>query len=148
MKQIDKYLVRTDIAYDPETLFWVDTSGSTAVIGMSPLVQETSGNFVAIQLKEVGEQFSKGEAIGTVEAEKHVGPIKAPVSGKVLAVNNQVIEQPGKLNTDPYGEGWIMEIELSGPTEVHDLVTGENNVIEWFEKELAKFTDKGWIAQP
>ena len=148
MKQIDKYLVRTDVAYDPETLFWVDANGSKAVIGMSPLVQETSGNFVALQLKDVGEKFVKGEAIGTIEAEKHVGPVKAPVSGKVLAVNNRVIENPGKLNADPYNEGWIMEIELSAPTEVHDLVSGENNIIEWFEMELVKFTDKGWIAQP
>ena len=147
MKQIDKYLVKTDVAYDPETLFWVDQNGTTAVIGMSPLVQETSGNFVALQLSGAGEAFEKGGAIGTVEAEKHVGPVKAPVSGKVIAVNNQVVEDPTLLNSDPYGEGWLMEVELESAANP-DLIRGEEAITEWFEKELKNFCDKGWIAQP
>ena len=149
MKQVDKYQVRTDLYYDPVHHFWMDVTGNKAVIGMSPLVQETNGSFVAIQMGRTGTSFRKNESIGSVEAEKHVGPLKAPVSGKILVVNENVIENPRLINEDPYGEGWLMEIELThAAVEIAGLVSGEEKVMEWFESELKKFDEKGWIAQP
>jgi glycine cleavage system H protein len=149
MKQIDKYQIRTDLYYDPQNHFWLDISGNKAIIGMSPLVQETSGSFVAIQLANAGTTFNKSESMGSVEAEKHVGPLKAPVSGKVIAVNEEVIQKPRLINDDPYGEGWIMEIELTNATtEIPELVSGEESITSWFESEIKKFDEKGWIAQP
>jgi glycine cleavage system H protein len=148
MKQIDKYKVRTDLYYDPVNHFWVDVKGNTAIIGMSPLVQETSGSFVAIQIAEKGTSFSKNESFGSAEAEKHVGPLKAPVSGKVLVVNENVLNTPRLINEDPHGEGWLMEVELTNKAELDDLVSGEGNITAWFEAELKKFDEKGWTAQP
>ncbi len=148
MIQIGKYKVRTDLYYDPANHFWVDVSGKRAVIGMSPLVQETSGSFVAIQMAVAGTAFVKGTSVGSVEAEKHVGPLKAPVSGKVLVVNEKVIRKPGLINEDPYGEGWLMEVELTNAdTDLAGLVSGEEKIAAWFQTELKKFDEKGWIAK-
>jgi len=147
MKKIDKYEVRTDLKYDPENHFWVDVTGDKAIIGMSPLVQETSGSFVAVQVEEAGTSLVKGESFGTAEAEKHVGPLKTPVSGKIIAVNDKVIENPRLINADPYGAGWLIEIQLDHIEELNVLVAGEADITSWFESELKKFSEKGWIAQ-
>ena len=144
----DKYDIRTDLYFDPVNHFWLDIKGSIATFGMSPLTQETSGSFVAIQFAESGTGFKKNEGIGTVEAEKHVGPIKAPLSGKILTVNSELINKPRMINEDPYGQGWLMEIELSDLSEIDQLISGEKEVNDWFESEFEKFNEKGWIAQP
>lgn len=148
MSKVDKYEIRSNFHYDPTTHLWVEDSGVFAVIGMSPLMQEISGFLVAIQFPEPGTSFQKNESIGTMEAEKHVGPIKAPVSGKIRKVNQAVINNPRLINESPYDDGWLMEIDLANPYELTSLITGENNIKEWFESELKRFNDKGWIAQP
>ena len=147
MNKAGKYEIRENLHYDPVNHFWMDVSGSSAVIGMSPLVQETSGSFVAVQFAKPGTAFSKGESIGTVEAEKHVGPLKAPVSGRIRSINEAVITHPRLINEHPYDEGWLMEIDLSDTAELKGMITGEKTR-EWFEAELKRFNEKGWIAQP
>jgi glycine cleavage system H protein len=147
MTKIDKYDVDTGLFYDAKEHFWVKISGNNARIGMSPLIQETSGAFVAVQINSPKNELSKGEAFGSIEAEKHVGPLKMPLSGKVLQVNNEVIENPRLINYDPYGNGWIMEMELTNAdSEVPELIFGDHNVVGWFKSELEKFENKGWIA--
>lgn len=148
MNKVDKYEIREHLYYDPANHFWLDVTGNYAVIGMSPLVQETSGSFVAVQFAKPGTSFKKGESIGTVEAEKHVGPLKAPLSGKVQSVNEAVINTPRLINEKPYDDGWLMEIEFADSSELDSMITGEKNIREWFSSELKRFNDKGWIAQP
>jgi len=148
MNNVDKYEIRENLHYDSNTHFWLDVSGHSAVIGMSPLIQETSGSFVAVQFAKPGTSFKKGESIGTVEAEKHVGPLKAPVSGTVRLVNEAVINNPRLINEEPYDGGWLMEIDLSNASEIDGMITGEKNIKDWFESELKKFDEKGWTAQP
>jgi len=147
MTKIDKYDVDTGLFYDRQEHFWVKISENEARVGMSPLIQETSGAFVALQFNGLDKELSKGEAFGSIEAEKHVGPMKMPLSGKVTKINQAVIENPRLINHDPYGDGWIMEMELTNAdNEVPELIFGDHNVVEWFETELKKFEDKGWIA--
>ena len=147
MTKIDKYDVDTGLFYDPKEHFWVKISDNIARVGMSPLIQETSGAFVAVQMNDLNKEFNQGDAFGSIEAEKHVGPLKMPLSGKILKVNDEVIENPRLINYDPYGDGWIMEMELTNAdTEVPELIFGDHNVVQWFEAELKKFEDKGWIA--
>jgi len=147
MIKIDKYDVDTSLHYDPKEHFWIQISNNHARIGMSPLIQETSGAFVAIQINALDMTFKKGASFGSIEAEKHVGPLKMPLSGKVTKVNEAVIENPRLINYDPYGDGWLIEMELADTDELYQLIYGENKVIQWFESELKKFDDKGWIAQ-
>ena len=148
MIKIDKYNIDTDLYYDPKEHFWIKISDKHARIGMSPLIQETSGAFVALQMNSQEMQLNKGESFGTIEAEKHVGPLKIPLTGKITNINNDVIENPRLINYDPYGDGWLIEMELSNAAlEVPELIYGEQNITEWFKSELKKFDDKGWIAQ-
>ncbi len=147
MIKIDKYQVDTGLYYDPKEHFWVKLSGMHARVGMSPLIQETSGAFVAIQINSLENNLSKGESFGTIEAEKHVGPLKIPLSGKITKVNDEVIENPRMINYDPYGDGWLVEMIITDSNELSHLIYGDNNVITWFTDELKKFDDKGWIAQ-
>jgi glycine cleavage system H protein len=148
MKKIKNFDVRTDLWYAADEGFWLDIDGSVARIGMSPLAQETTGSFVAVRFEEVGARFAKGESFGSVEAEKHVGHLKMPASGVIVAVNEKVLENPRLLNTDPYGKGWLAEIELTDwDAEKSNLLSGENEVEAWFAAEIEKFEDKGWLAE-
>ena len=148
MIKIDKYNVDTGLYYDPKEHFWIKISDDHARIGMSPLIQETSGAFVAIQMNDQEMNLNKGESFGTIEAEKHVGPLKIPLTGKITNINDDVIENPRLINYDPYGDGWLIEMELTNAAiEVPELICGEQNITEWFKSELKKFDDKGWIAQ-
>ncbi len=141
--------IKTDLLYDPNEYFWIKAEGNKARIGMSPLVEETSGSFVAIQFSKIGGIFKKGESFGSAEAEKHVGHMKMPVSGKLQAINEKVVENPRLINTDPYNEGWLIEVELTKFADEFDgLIAGEENIKSWFAEELKKFDEKGWLAQP
>ena len=148
MQKIGNFNIRTDLWYDTDNGFWLDIVGKTARVGMNPLVQETSGSFVSIHIQDIGKELESGQSFGSVEAEKHVGHLKAPVSGKVIAVNPKVLENPRLINTDPYGKGWLVEIEMSSPeTEKNSLLSGHSEVTAWFETEIKKYEEKGWLAE-
>ena len=148
MKKIKNFTIRTDLFYATEEGFWLDITGNIARIGMSPLVQETTGSFVAVRFEEEGVRFGRGESFGSLEAEKHVGHLKMPVSGTIVAINEKVVENPRLLNSDPYGQGWLVEIDMTGGnTELTHLLSGEEEVEAWFEAEIEKFEDKGWLAE-
>jgi len=148
MKKIKKFNIRTDVYYDTAESYWVDVNGNTARIGMSPLVQETSGSFVAISINDIGTSHAKGASFGSVEAEKHVGHLKMPVSGKITAVNEKALANPRLLNSDPYGKGWLIEIEMSDfQAEKANLLSGESKIVAWFTDEINKYEEKGWLAE-
>lgn len=147
MKQIGKYEIKTDLFYEPVNHFWVDVKDNTAVVGMSPLIQEINGSFVAIQIDQSGNNIRKNYSMGSVEAEKHVGQLRAPLTGRILLVNENVLENPRLVNDDPYGEGWLLEMEIENPKELKDLLSGEERITQWVEGEIERFNKKGWIAQ-
>jgi glycine cleavage system H protein len=91
---------------------WVDFE--TKRIGITQYAQEALGDVVFVELPEVGTELEVGDTIGVVESVKAVSDIYAPVSGKVLAVNEDLLDSPELINQDPYGEGWILEIEITG----------------------------------
>ncbi len=148
MKKIKNFHIRTDIWQDTREGFWLDVQDNIARIGMNPLVQETTGSFVAINMADIGKEISHGDSFGSVEAEKHVGHLKTPVSGKITAVNPKVLENPRLINTDPYGKGWLIEMEMNNfEAEQKQLIFGESEVMAWFETEITKYEEKGWLAE-
>ena len=148
MEKIKHFDIRTDIWYDTKNGFWIDFQDHIARIGMSPLVQETSGSFVAVRLNPVGSVCGKEESFGNVEAEKHVGHLLMPVPGKIVSVNEKVVENPRLLNVDPYGKGWLAEVEVSDVTAAQEaLLHGESKVLQWFRAEIDKYEQKGWLAE-
>lgn len=102
---------------------WFDTE--TYLVGISDYAQEQLGDVVYVELPSVGKEVKKGELVLTVESVKAAGDIYAPVSGRIVEVNEKLGASPELINKDPYGEGWIFKIEPTNPSEFDELMTEE-----------------------
>lgn len=148
MFTIKNYEIHPELHYEPDDHYWIEIKETIARIGIDQLEQEAKGAFVVVQLEEPGKQLKKGEIFGSIEAEKYVGQLRMPISGKIVKANSKVIESPRLINSDPYGEGWLVEIELTSFLEEEPgLVTGEMDLRAWFESELNRYEEKGWTAE-
>ncbi|MDH4067494.1 MAG: glycine cleavage system protein GcvH [Dehalococcoidia bacterium] len=105
-------------------------------VGLADYAQSQLGDIVFLDLPAAGTQVEQGKKMGEVESVKAVSDIFAPVSGQVLEVNQAVIDEPGLVNKDPYGAGWLVRLELSKPSELAALMDSEE--YDKFEAELAE----------
>ncbi len=96
---------------------WVLLSGSQARVGITDYAQDALGDIVFIQLPDVGAEIELHQGLGEIESTKSVNDVYAPVAGRVIAVNEALIATPELLNTDPYGLGWICDIEIDAVNE-------------------------------
>jgi len=100
-----------------------------ALVGITDHAQSELGEIVYVEIDNLGETVAKGEVFGTIEAVKTTSDLMMPVSGDVLEMNNKISEdgddEPGTVNEDPYGEGWIIKIKISDPSELEDLMDAE-----------------------
>ena len=101
---------------------WVAIDGNRARIGITDYAQDALGDVVFVQAPTVGSAVTAGETFSEVESTKSVSDIYAPVSGTIVAVNDDLGTGPDALNSDPYGAGWICEIEMSNPADVEALL--------------------------
>jgi glycine cleavage system H protein len=101
---------------------WVAIDGTRARIGITDYAQEALGDVVYVQAPEVGTTVAAGDSFSEVESTKSVSDIYAPVSGTIVAVNEALASAPDALNSDPYGAGWICDIEMSNPADVEGLL--------------------------
>lgn len=101
---------------------YVRVEGSKAYVGITNYAQDQLGDIVFVELPEVGREVKAGEIFATVESVKAVSDCYAPVSGKVVEVNEKLSDSPEILNKDPHGEGWICAIEMSDASEVDKLM--------------------------
>ena len=113
--------VPDDLKYTAEHE-WVRADGGTARVGITDYAQQALGDVVYVSLPEVGASVEKGTAVGEVESTKSVSDLYAPLSGTVTARNDALDEQPDLINSDPYGAGWILEIEVSDEAETAELL--------------------------
>jgi glycine cleavage system H protein len=97
---------------------WVRTEGDTATIGITDHAQDELGDIVFVELPETGATFDAGDSFGTVESVKAVSDLYTPVGGEVVEVNEALSDSPEKINEDPYGEGWIVKIQVSGEADL------------------------------
>jgi glycine cleavage system H protein len=93
---------------------WVKIDGSTAIVGITDFAQSELGDIVYIDINTVGQEVGEHEIFGTVEAVKTVSDLYMPVAGKVIEVNPLLDGSPEKVNEDPYGEGWMIKVEVKG----------------------------------
>ena len=110
-----------DLRYSEEHE-WVRVDGTRARIGITDYAQDALGDIVYVDLPTEGSEIQTGGQLGEVESTKSVSEIYAPVSGTVIAVNQALAGAPEKINQDPYGEGWICELELAGGAEPGGLL--------------------------
>ena len=101
---------------------WVTVDGKTATVGISDFAQAQLGDVVFLDLPKPGGKVSKGETFGVIESVKAASDLYSPVSGTVAAVNDNLTAHPELVNSDPYGEGWLLKVELAGapPSDLMD----------------------------
>ncbi|HVZ38499.1 MAG TPA: glycine cleavage system protein GcvH [Candidatus Kapabacteria bacterium] len=94
---------------------WLRQDGTTGYVGISDFAQSELGDVVFVDISaSVGDELEAGEAFGTIEAVKTVSDLYMPVSGKLLEVNQIIVDKPETINSDPYGDGWMIRIEVTG----------------------------------
>ena len=120
-----------DLRYHPEH-DWARVEGDQATFGLTWYAQDALGEVVFYEPPEAGRDVSKDEAYAEVESVKAVSDVYAPLSGEVTEVNSALAENPEKINADPYGEGWMVRVKLSDPSEADALMdaTAYRNLLE------------------
>lgn len=104
---------------------WISLNGNVATIGITDFAQRELGDIVYVDIDTVGKSLEAEAVFGTVEAVKTVSDLFLPVAGKVLEVNAALNNQPELVNADPYGEGWMVKIEVNNPADVETLMSAE-----------------------
>ncbi|MBC8478493.1 MAG: glycine cleavage system protein GcvH [Candidatus Delongbacteria bacterium] len=104
---------------------WIKIEGDTATLGITDYAQSELGDIVMIEFETGTDEVNKGDSLGTLEAVKTVSDVFAPLSGTVLEVNGDLEAEPEKINTDPYGAGWIARIKLNNPDEKNQLLNAQ-----------------------
>lgn len=113
--------IRDDLKYTKEHE-WVRVEGQTATVGVSDYAQRQLGDVVFIELPQVGAQLEQMKSFGVIEAVKAVSDLFSPVSGEVTEVNSKLESQSNLINSDPYGEGWIIKAKIKNPAELDALL--------------------------
>ena len=105
---------------------WVKIEGDTATIGVTDFAQKELGDIVYVELDTEGDDLAREEVFGTVEAVKTVSDLFMPVSGNVAEVNEALADAPETVNSDPYGDGWMIKVTMSNSSEANDLLSAED----------------------
>jgi glycine cleavage system H protein len=104
---------------------WVRVEGQEAVLGLSEYFQDQMGEITSLVLPDLGDQLRTNRRMGHVESEEASSPIDAPVSGEVLEVNAEALENTDLVNSEPFAAGWLLRIRIDDPAELDDLMTEE-----------------------
>ena len=104
---------------------WARRDGAGVVVGVTSHAQEALGDVVYVELPKVGDTMTAGSPFGVVESTKAVSELFAPISGKVTKVNSALTDEPAKINSDPYGAGWIVEVQPSDPSQLDGLMDAD-----------------------
>jgi glycine cleavage system H protein len=127
--------IPSDLKYSREHE-WVRVEGNLVTIGITDYAQEELGDIVNVELPDEGDEIHKDEAFGAVESVKASSEVFSPVSGKIVEVNEPLLDAPEMINEDPYDEGWMVKVELSDSSELDDLMDAAG--YEQYIKEESK----------
>jgi glycine cleavage system H protein len=141
------YEIPADRAYDREHHMWAqfDSASGDVFIGIDTLGLAALGDLAYVTLKDVGKSVKRGESLGTLEAAKMTGDLIAPLSGTIVARNDQTVRNPSIVNQSPYVDGWMIVIQPSDwENETAQLVRGDD-LPAWVESEIKRYRSQGWI---
>jgi glycine cleavage system H protein len=113
---------------------WVLIEGNQATVGVTDFAQHELGEVVFVELPKIGDTVTKDEPFGVVESVKAASDVYAPVSGEVAETNDDLVSSPELINDDPYGDAWLIRVEMSDPVEIEHLMTAEDYK-EYVEEE-------------
>jgi glycine cleavage system H protein len=125
--RVDKYVILDDRLYT-ETDEWIKLEGNTAIVGVTDYAQKKLRDVVGVQLPETNREVQAGEAVGSIESVKAASDVYAPLSGRIVKVNDELALSPELINQDPYGKGWMFVIETSKPEEKERLLTPDKYI--------------------
>ena len=104
---------------------WVRVEDDIAIVGITDFAQNELGDIVYVEVDALDEELEKDEVFGSVEAVKTVSDLYMPIRGEIIAMNENLEDEPEKVNSDPYGEGWMVKIKISDADELDDLLSAE-----------------------
>ena len=104
---------------------WVRVEGSEAVLGLSDYLQDQMGEITSLELPDIGDVIRATRRIGSVESDVSASPIESPITGEVLDVNAEALDNPDLVNSDPYSGGWLLRVRIDDPHELDDLINEE-----------------------
>ncbi len=137
MVKVDNIQIPDDLLYN-ESHQWAKIENGKVRVGITDFAQKQLKEIVYVELPEVGDDVSQGEEFGTIESVKAVSELYAPVSGKIVEVNEALEDSPELVNSDPYGEGWMIVIEATNLEEEKENLLSAEDYAELIEKELEK----------
>ncbi|TMG68866.1 MAG: glycine cleavage system protein GcvH [Chloroflexi bacterium] len=111
------------------THVWVRVEGSEAVLGLSDYLQDQMGEITSLELPDLGDVIRATRRMGSVESNDASSPIEAPITGEVVEVNAEALDNPDLVNNDPYSDGWLLRVKMDDPSELEDLI-GEEEYAE------------------
>jgi len=114
---------------------YIHVEGGVGTIGITDYAQKELGDVVFVELPQVGAQLEAGDELGSLESVKAVSDLFAPVGGEVVEVNERLTDKPELVNSDPYGDGWMVRIKITDPTEVDELLMTAEEYDEYVETE-------------
>ena len=140
MAEIKGYNMPDELFYHEEHS-WAKVEGTKVTVGMTDMFQKEAGDIVFVDLPEEEDEVSQGETCGKIQSRKWIGKLVAPISGEITEINEEMEEDTSLINTDPYGEGWILVIEAEDEDELQaelkNLIHGDA-VQGFVEQEIAK----------
>jgi glycine cleavage system H protein len=139
--EIQGYNMPEDLYYE-ENHFWVKEEGDLLVMGMDDFAQKMAGEVVYIQLPEEGKSLTAGKKFAKIESGKWLGKVYAPVDGELAAVNEELETNPGLINEDCYGKGWMYKIKPENKADVKNLIHGADALKKWVLAEIEKYAEK------
>ena len=114
---------------------YIHVEGDVGTVGITDYAQKELGDVVFVELPQVGTQLDAGDELGSIESVKAVSELFSPVGGVVVEINERLTEKPELVNTDPYGDGWLIKLRIADPTEIDELLMTAEEYDEYVETE-------------
>lgn len=147
MATFGPYNLPDDLYYQKEDHLWVRLEGDLVRVGVDDIAQASAQVITALRVKPPGRPIGLLRPFGTMEAGKYVGPLRLPVSGSVVEVNEEIMDNPDLLNSDPYGKGWIVLVQPDNPdADLAGLAHGDS-LQSWLESSVADWRERGLLKK-
>ena len=139
--ELQGYNLPDDLYYE-ENHFWVKEEGDLLVMGMDDFAQKLAGEIVYVQLPDEGKIIKAGKKFAKMESGKWLGKVYGPVNGELMAVNEELEENPGLINEDCYGQGWMYKIKPDDKAELQNLIKEPDAVEKWLLADIEKYAEE------
>jgi glycine cleavage system H protein len=147
MATLDSFNLPDELYYQKEDHLWVRVEGDTVRIGLDDIAQASAQVITALRIKPPGRLIATLRPFGTMEAGKYVGPLRLPLGGTVVEVNDEIMDNPGLLNSDPYGKGWVVLVEPDNlAADLATLAHGAD-LQSWLESSVADWRARGLLKK-